>query len=88
MLFMVIEKFKNSDPRPIGERFRRDGRMLPADVAYVLSWVDAAEARCFQIMEAPSTESLAPWIRFWEDLVTFEIVPVETSAEFWTRIQP
>jgi hypothetical protein len=85
---MVIEKFRNRDPGPIGERFRRDGRMLPADVAYVGSWVDAAEGRCFQIMEARSAESLAPWIRCWEDLVDFEIVPVETSADFWARVQP
>ena len=87
MLFLVIEKFRNRDAVPIGERFRREGRMMPADVAYVASWVDAAEARCFQIMEAPSAESLAPWIRCWEDLVEFEVVPVETSAEFWARIQ-
>jgi hypothetical protein len=33
-------------------------------------------------MEAPRVESLTPWIRCWEDLVEFEIVPVETSAEF------
>jgi len=29
MLFMVIERFKNGDPKPIGQRFRREGRMLP-----------------------------------------------------------
>jgi len=29
MLFMVIERFKGGNPKPIGERFRRDGRMLP-----------------------------------------------------------
>jgi hypothetical protein len=30
MLFMVIERFKQGDPQPIGERFARQGRMLPA----------------------------------------------------------
>jgi hypothetical protein len=85
MLFMVIERFKNGDARAIGERFQREGRMLPADVIYHVSWVDAAGARCFQIMEAPRAESLAAWIRRWDDLVEFEIVPVMTSAEFWSK---
>jgi len=87
MLFMVIEKFRNRNPRPIGERFQRKGRMLPPGVVYIASWVDAAEARCFQMMEAPSAESLRGWVRQWEDVVDFEIVPVETSAEYWARTQ-
>jgi hypothetical protein len=33
MLFLVIEKFRNRDAVPIGERFRREGRMMPGDVA-------------------------------------------------------
>jgi len=81
MLFMVIERFK--DTRAIGERFARQGRMLPADVAYHASWIDPTTERCFQLMEAPSREALEPWAREWVDLVEFEIVPVVTSAEFW-----
>jgi hypothetical protein len=83
MLFMVIERFKHGDPKPIGERFRRRGRMLPEGVLYHASWVDSAGARCFQVMEAPSPESLETWIRCWEDLIEFEVVPVMTSGDFW-----
>jgi hypothetical protein len=36
-------------------------------------------------MEAPDSAALQPWIRRWDDLVDFEIVPVLTSAEFWER---
>ncbi len=32
MLFMVIERFRNKDPKPIGERFKRRGRMMPEGV--------------------------------------------------------
>ncbi len=87
MLFMVIERFKGGDPKPVGERFRRDGRMLPEGVVYQVSWVDAARARCFQIMEAPSLESLNEWVRHWDDLVDFEVVPVLASAEYWATIR-
>jgi hypothetical protein len=41
MLFMVIERFKNGEIKAIGERFARDGRMLPPGVVYHVSWVDA-----------------------------------------------
>src|SRR5215472_4179567 len=82
MLFMVIEHFKNADPKPIGERFQRLGRMLLEGVIYHTSWVDAESARCCQIMEAPDRESLNPWIAAWEDLVDFEVVPVQPSADF------
>ena len=83
MLFLVIEHFRHGDPGPVGERFRRSGRMLPEGVGYHASWVDRAGARCFQVMEAPRRELLDAWISRWDDLVEFEIVPVETSAEFW-----
>ena len=85
MLFMVIERFRNGETREIGERFAREGRMLPAGVEYHVSWVDAERCRCFQIMEADRVELLAEWVRCWEDLVEFEIVPVVTSAEFWSK---
>ena len=87
MLLMVIERFKNGDAGPIGKRFRRDGRMLPEGVIYHASWVDPAGARCFQLMEAPDAESLAAWTSRWDDLVGFEVVPVLTSADFWSKIQ-
>jgi hypothetical protein len=86
MLFVVIERFKGGDPKPIGERSRRSGRMLPAGVVYQASWVDPSNARCFQIMEAPSLESLNEWVQRWDDLVDFEIVPVLGSAEYWATM--
>jgi hypothetical protein len=87
MLFMVIERFKHGDPKPIGERFRKSGRMLPEGVAYHASWVDPAGARCFQLMEAAQPELLDAWISRWNDLVEFEIVPVMASTDFWaTRV--
>lgn len=85
MLFMVIERFKHGNPNPVGERFRQRGRMLPEGVLYHASWVDNAGVRCFQVMEAPNSESLETWIRQWDDLIDFEIVPVLTSSDFWSK---
>jgi hypothetical protein len=88
MLFMVIERFKDGDFKAIGNRFLRSGRMLPEGVIYHASWIDSPNFRCFQIMEAPDRELLNQWIAAWDDLVDLEIVPVQTSSEFWATVQP
>jgi hypothetical protein len=88
MLFMVIERFKDGNPVTVGERFRHSGRMLPEGVVYHASWVDPTSSRCFQLMEAQRRESLDPWVSRWDDLVDFEIVPVLSSSDFWSKIQP
>lgn len=85
MLFMVIERFKDGNAVAVGQRFREKGRMLPERVVYHQSWVDETGARCFQIMEAPRREFLGEWVKQWDDLVEFEIVPVLTSADFWAK---
>lgn len=87
MLFMVIERFRHGDVRPVGERLRRSGRLLPAGVVYHASWLDSAGMRSFQIMEAPHPESLNAWVGLWDGLIDFEIVPVLTSTDFWARTQ-
>ena len=85
MLFMVIERFRQGDARSVGERFSASGRMLPDDVTYHSSWVESTGARCFQIVEAPTRESLSSWISAWDDLIDFEVVPVRASCDFWTE---
>ena len=51
MLFMVIERLKQSDPAPVYRRFRDRGRQVPVGLAYISSWVDEDFTRCFQLME-------------------------------------
>ncbi len=87
MLFMVIERFRGGDARRVGERFKQSGRMLPDGVTYHASWVDSAGARCFQVMEATRLELLDVWVSRWNDLIDFEIVPVQTSSDFWAELQ-
>ena len=82
---MVIERYRTENLEAIGERFRRKGRMLPEGVIYQASWLEPSGLRCFQLMEAPDEEALSPWLHSWQDLVDFEIVPVLTSAEFWSK---
>jgi len=87
MLFMIVERFKNSDPKPVRERFTRDGRMVPNDIVYHASWIDAENARCFHDLEAASAEMFNTWTSCWDDLIDFEIIPVLSSLEYWAQFQ-
>ena len=82
MLFMIIKRFRHG-PDPVGERFARQGRMLPEGVTYRMSWVEPDGERRFQIMDAPYGAALDPWLRAWEELFDFAVAPVPDSAEFW-----
>jgi len=52
MLFMVIERFKNRDARAVYRRFQEKGRMAPAGLQYVGSWIEANFDRCFSSWNA------------------------------------
>src|SRR5271170_7089644 len=84
MLYMVVEHFRNGDALPVYRRFRDQGRMAPEGLRYVASWVSEDFRRCFQVMECDDPALLAQWTARWEDLVTFEVIPVITSAEATT----
>jgi hypothetical protein len=84
-LYMVIERFRGGDAAPVYQRFREQGRLAPAGLHYVSSWVDESLATCYQVMETSDRSLLEEWMRRWEDLVEFEVHPVLTSAEAAAR---
>lgn len=79
MLFMVIETFKPGKKALVYQRYKEKGRMLPQGLTYIDSWVEIGGDRCFQLMQADQVERFNEWIANWNDLVEFEIIPVETS---------
>lgn len=81
MLYMVIERFKNCDPKPVYDRYEHKGRMMPDGLRFVSSWVEGNHDRCFQLMECDDESLLERWADNWRDLVDFEFVPVVTGAE-------
>lgn len=81
MLFMVIEKFKNRDPKPVYRRFLENGRMMPDGLIFRESWIETNFERCFQLMECDDAALLQEWILQWQDLVDFEIIAVAESKK-------
>lgn len=88
MIYMVVEHFRNGDAVPVYRRFRDHGRLAPAGLTYVQSWVDDAMERCYQLMETSDRALLDQWVANWSDLVEFEVYPVMTSVEAAERIGP
>ena len=81
MLYMIIEHYRDGDPKPVYARFRAKGRLAPDGLRYVNSWVTADLAHCYQVMECEDRSLLDQWIAAWSDLVDFEVHPVVTSAQ-------
>ena len=89
MLFMIIEKFRDNDMIPTYLRLRDSGRMLPAGLKYVDSWIEANFSCCFQLMECDDLRLIQEWVLHWRGTgVTFEIIPVVTSAETKAVVAP
>ncbi len=87
MLYMIVENF-GDNAAEIYRRFRDQGRLMPAGLNYVSSWIDSDLKKCFQLMETDDESLFEEWIANWKDIVDFEIFPVMTSAEAAEKIKP
>jgi hypothetical protein len=85
---MVVETFRDGDARPVYRRFRESGRLAPAGLDYVSSWVTADFSQCFQLMECEDRRVIDEWMSQWNDIVSFEIIPVVTSAAAVKAVTP
>ncbi|MDJ0722703.1 MAG: DUF3303 family protein [Desulfobacterales bacterium] len=76
---MVIEYFKPGCFEAIYERYNHRGRLLPEGLAYIESWVSTDKNVCFQLMETDNVELFPEWFRRWDDLIEFDIYPIDSS---------
>ena len=81
MLYMIIEKFHADKVKTLYQRFEEKGRLLPTGVNYIDSWINEDVTICFQLMESSTKALLNDWIKHWNDLADFEIIPVISSAD-------
>ena len=88
MLYMIVERFRDGDARPVYRRFRDRGRLAPDGLRYIASWVTGDMRRCFQVMECDDPALLDAWMDQWRDIVDFEVAPVITSADAAAAIAP
>lgn len=75
--YMIVERFKPGCFDQTYERFNAKGRMLPEGLFYLNSWVNEEKNICFQLMEARDDQMFNDWFARWNDLVDFEVYPID-----------
>lgn len=89
MLFMVIERFEESDMLPVYRKLREAGRLLPDGPRYVDSWIEPSFSRCFQLMETEDARLFQRWLLEMRGLgMSAEIVPVVPSKATQEVVAP
>jgi hypothetical protein len=86
MHYLVVERFRDGDARPVYERFQAMGRLAPEGLRYVSSWISTDLTTCWQVMACDDRALLDEWIARWTDLVDFEVHEVVTSSEAKARV--
>jgi len=71
--YMVVETFLPGCKEKIYERFYAKGRMMPAGLHHVNSWLEKDGYRCFQLMETDDPSLFQVWLANWTDLMSAEI---------------
>jgi hypothetical protein len=74
--YMVIETYRTGCLEKVYERFHKQGRLLPAGLNYIDSWLEKDGPRCFQLMATDAPGLFHEWTRNWEDLTRFEIIEI------------
>jgi len=88
VLYLVIERFRDGDPVPVYRRFRDHGRLVPDGLEYRGSWIAADLRCCYQVMECEDRRLLDEWMARWTDVIDFDVIPVVTSAQALSLVEP
>ena len=72
--YMVVETFLPGCKQKCYERFHARGRLLPAGLVFLNSWLEKDGDRCLQLMDDPSLFRV--WTNRWKDLVSFEVIEI------------
>ncbi|MGA7721667.1 MAG: DUF3303 family protein [Ignavibacteriaceae bacterium] len=75
--YMVIEHYKEGSIEKIYERYNSEGRLFPEGLHFMNSWVNKDKKICFQLMESNDQELFYIWFARWEDLIDFELYPID-----------
>ncbi|MFT5818908.1 MAG: hypothetical protein ACI8ZM_000129 [Crocinitomix sp.] len=86
MHYLIIEHFRKETVKELYQRFDEKGRLMPAGLNYIDSWINEGVSKCYQLMESDSLVALKEWIANWDDLADFEIVPVISSDEVRKKV--
>ncbi len=76
MHFLTIWTFRPDQTNRTLARFDETGALPPDGVTMLSRWHDLAGGRGFAIFETDDPVAIASWCRQWNDLLSFEVIPV------------
>ena len=79
--YMIIERFEPEKLPAIYDRLHTKGRGLPDGLYFVNSWLTQDNCCVCQVMETEQPELFEVWFEYWNDLVSFEIVPLREKPQ-------
>ena len=88
MHYMITWQFGPEHTKETVQRFLETGGAPPEDVAMLSRWHDLSGGWGCAVFESNDPIALSRWCHQWNDLVTFEIVPVLNDEEIGAVIAP
>ena len=76
MIFLTMYRWKPENRKAIVARFMETGGQPPNGVKLLGRWTDVAGGRGFTLTEADDIIAAGTFFYAWNDLMTFETVPV------------
>lgn len=81
MRFMTTWTFKPEQADATTERFRQTGGVPPEGVRMIARYHDVSGNRGWAISETDDAVAIATWCRQWNDVLTFDVVPILDDQE-------
>lgn len=81
MIFLTTYTWTPENRDAIVARFKSTGGIPPAGVKLLHRWTSLAGGRGFAVTEADDPVAAASFCYAWNDLMRFEMVPVQTDDQ-------
>lgn len=81
MQFMTVYTFRPEHANSATERFLETGGQPPKGAKMISRWHDVSGGRGFALSESDDPVAMTKWCRQWNDLLSFEIIPVVTDEQ-------
>ena len=87
MLYMLTAVYPPERRDAVLERFAEIGVAAPEGIKIVGQWF-AIGGRTFEVIETDDMVVLGKWLHLWDDLMSFDLIPLNTLEEVVAILTP
>jgi hypothetical protein len=81
MLFMISYSYGPEDRDVVQERFKATGGLPGPGVKMLGRWHALSGGGGYVVAESTDSVAIGKWMQNWSDLLTFDVVPVNTDED-------